>query len=85
MDNAQIPLEYLKAGEIASKVINNAVKEISIGDRFIDVCTKIEENIKHFGGEPAFPCNICVNDVTAHYTATIDDVREAYMLAYRND
>jgi methionyl aminopeptidase len=78
MDRAKVPLEYLKAGEIASKVVNNAVKEISIGDRFIDVCTKIEANINHFGGEPAFPCNICVNDVTAHYTATIDDEKVIY-------
>jgi methionyl aminopeptidase len=78
MDRAKVPLEYLKAGEIASKVVNNAVKEITIGDRFIDVCTKIEDNIKHFGGEPAFPCNICVNDVTAHYTSTIDDEKVIY-------
>ncbi len=29
--------------------------------------------IRENGGKPAFPCNVCINEVAAHYTSPIDD------------
>ena len=68
-----IPQEYFKAGKIASKVIEEMAKKIFAGDRVLDICNEVESMIKNLGGEPAFPCNVGINSITAHYTAEIDD------------
>ena len=39
----------------------------------IDVCEKTEGLIRAKGGKPAFPCNVSVNEVAAHYTAPPND------------
>ncbi len=39
----------------------------------IDVCEKAEELIRRKGGLPAFPCNVSINEVTAHYTSPPGD------------
>ena len=39
----------------------------------IDVCEKVEGLIRAKGGKPAFPCNVSINEVTAHYTSPPDD------------
>jgi len=40
----------------------------------IDVCEKTEGLICAKGGKPAFPCNVSINEVTAHYTSPPGDV-----------
>jgi methionyl aminopeptidase len=37
------------------------------------MCEWIEEAIRVKGGTPAFPCNICVNEIAAHYSSPIRD------------
>jgi methionyl aminopeptidase len=39
----------------------------------IDVCEKAEGLIREKGGKPAFPCNISINEVAAHYTSPPGD------------
>jgi methionyl aminopeptidase len=39
----------------------------------IDVCEKAEGLIRQKGGKPAFPCNVSINEVTAHYTSPPGD------------
>ena len=39
----------------------------------IDVCERTEALIRAKGGKPAFPCNVSINEVTAHYTAPPGD------------
>ncbi len=39
----------------------------------IEVCEKAESLIKQKGGKPAFPCNVSINEVTAHYTSPPND------------
>ncbi len=39
----------------------------------IDVCEKAENTIRAKGGKPAFPCNVSINDITAHYTSPPND------------
>lgn len=41
----------------------------------IEVCEKAEDLIREKGGTPAFPCNVSVNEVTAHYTSPPNDER----------
>lgn len=39
----------------------------------IEVCEKAESLILEKGGKPAFPCNVSINEVTAHYTSPPND------------
>ena len=39
----------------------------------IDVCEKVEGLIRAKGGKPAFPCNVSINEVAAHYTSPPGD------------
>jgi methionyl aminopeptidase len=64
---------YRKAGRIVGqtrKVVPGLVRE---GIKIIDICEKIENMIVQSGGKPAFPCNVDVNDVAAHYTSPFGD------------
>jgi methionyl aminopeptidase len=66
---------YLKAGSIASEVkkeVKSAVKERT---PILQICEMVENGIGKRGGEPAFPCNVCVNEVAAHYSSPPRDTR----------
>jgi methionyl aminopeptidase len=39
----------------------------------IDVCEKTEGLIRAKGGKPAFPCNVSINEIAAHYTSPPND------------
>lgn len=39
----------------------------------IEVCEKAEALIREKGGKPAFPCNVSINEVAAHYTSPLGD------------
>jgi len=41
----------------------------------IKVCEKAEELIKKKGAKPAFPCNVSINEIAAHYTSPPGDKR----------
>jgi methionyl aminopeptidase len=42
----------------------------------IDVCEKAEKIIRERGGKPAFPCNVSINEIAAHYTSPPDDEKK---------
>jgi methionyl aminopeptidase len=60
--------KYLAAGEIARRVKRELRKFIKEGEALLDICERTEKLIEEFGGVPAFPCNICVDEVAAHFT-----------------
>jgi methionyl aminopeptidase len=39
----------------------------------IDICEKVEGTIRAKGGKPAFPCNVSINEIAAHYTSPPGD------------
>jgi methionyl aminopeptidase len=41
----------------------------------IEICNKSEELIRSKGGKPAFPCNVSINEVAAHFTSPPNDQR----------
>ena len=41
----------------------------------IDICEKAEQLIREKGGKPAFPCNVSINEIAAHYTSPPKDER----------
>ncbi|RDE17779.1 MAG: type II methionyl aminopeptidase [Candidatus Thorarchaeota archaeon] len=64
---------HLQSGKIASRVLREVAEEVKPGARVLTLCRLAEKKIIDYGGMPAFPCNICVNDVAAHYTSPRDD------------
>jgi len=73
--NADVLEKYEEAGQIASKVRMKIEDSVREGMRIIDICEMVEENIRNLGGEPAFPCNVSVNEIAAHYTSPPRDER----------
>jgi len=71
----EILQKYQQAGKIAGEVREEARKTVREGMPIIDLCEKIESLIKKKGGKPAFPCNVSVNEITAHYTSPPQDKR----------
>lgn len=64
---------YRKAGRIVGQIRKAAPDLVREGTRIIEICEKIENMIVQSGGRPAFPCNVDVNDVAAHYTSPFGD------------
>lgn len=64
---------YILAGQIASTVRENARKKNHIGRTLFEICESIENEITLLGGNPAFPVNVSLNEIAAHYTAEPED------------
>ncbi|MEM1873323.1 MAG: type II methionyl aminopeptidase [Acidilobaceae archaeon] len=62
-----------QAGRIAAAVRRSAEKLVKPGARASEICGKLESMIVELGGMPAFPCNISIDEVAAHYTPSVDD------------
>jgi methionyl aminopeptidase len=63
----------MKAGYIASRVRSQVQKKVEAGTPIIEICDFVNKSIKKLGGKPAFPCNVDINHVAAHYTSPIKD------------
>ncbi|MDP9489163.1 MAG: type II methionyl aminopeptidase [Thermoproteota archaeon] len=70
MDNFE---NYIKAGKIASEVREYARTQDHTGRTLSEICNDVENAIIKKGGEPAFPVNVSLNDIAAHYTAEPND------------
>ncbi len=68
---------YKKAGEISIETKKYARQLIKPGMALLDIADKIEGKIKELGGELAFPVNLGINEIAAHYTPYSDDETEA--------
>ncbi len=64
---------YKKSGQIVSKVRKMAVDHVKADMKIIDLVEYVENNIIEMGGMPAFPCNVSINEITAHYTSPPGD------------
>lgn len=64
---------YLRAGNIASSVREKSRDIVKVGKSLTEIVEEIESLIKKEGAQPAFPVNISINDVAAHFTPTIGD------------
>lgn len=64
---------YIQSGKIASKIRDEASKMIKEGTLVIDLVEYVESEILKSGAEIAFPCNVSLNEVAAHYTSPAGD------------
>jgi len=70
-------LEELEKFRLSGKILCAAREEmrgyVKEGMLVLDVCEQAEAIIRRKGGIPAFPCNVSVNEVAAHYTSPPGD------------
>ena len=64
---------YRKAGKIVAEVREEIRPIVKIETSLLEVAENVEELIRQKGAKPAFPCNVCVNEVAAHYSPTAND------------
>ncbi len=62
-----------KAGKIASAVRNKTIKEIEPGVKVVDICDIVNKRVAELGGKMAFPTNVDIDNVAAHYCSPIND------------
>ena len=65
--------DWKKAGKIAGEVLQYGKSLVKKGALLKDVAEKIEAKIREKGAIPAFPVNISLNEVAAHYTPEPND------------
>ncbi|MDR0334507.1 MAG: type II methionyl aminopeptidase [Methanomassiliicoccaceae archaeon] len=67
-------LEALKkAGAIAAQALRIGMDMVSENVKLYDVAEEVESYIRKNGAKPAFPCNLSINEVAAHYTPSVGD------------
>ena len=72
-EESEMVKKLMKAGKIHSMIIEEAVKLIKPDAKLYDVAEYVENRTRELGGEVAFPCNISINDIAAHYTPFYGD------------
>ncbi len=68
---------YEKAGQIAKQIVAFAKSIIKPNMLLLDIAEKIESKIHELGGELAFPVNLSIDDIAAHYTPYLEDETKA--------
>jgi len=57
-----------KAASIFMEIEPILTQIVVKGAKILDIAEKIEDEITKRGGKPAFPVNIAIGDIAAHYT-----------------
>jgi len=76
MDNKKI----LQAGKIAQDIKKYIKPFVKKGVPLLEIAEKIESKIYELKGKPAFPTNLSINEIAAHYTPSYDDETLAHGL-----
>lgn len=72
--------KILKAGKITKETRDYAKTIVKKGVSLLEIAEKIETKIEDLGGKPAFPTNLSINEIAAHYTPSYDDKTLAHGL-----
>ena len=68
------PIEALgEAGKIAAKVRDTTLAELKPGMKAEYICDLVVQRVEELGGKMAFPCNVNIDHVAAHYCAPLND------------
>jgi methionyl aminopeptidase len=69
--------EALEKFRLSGKILRDSRERVKqlVRERMpaIELCEKAESLIREKGGKPAFPCNVSINEVAAHYTSPPND------------
>ena len=73
-EEKKLKLESLeKAGKIAQDVKAYIKPKIEVGLKILDLVNDTESKILELGGECAFPVNVSINNIAAHYTSPLKE------------
>jgi methionyl aminopeptidase len=61
------------AGKLAAKAINYGKSLVQPGVKMVDALDQIEKFVRDNGGEMAFPAQIALNEIAAHFCPLADD------------
>jgi len=64
---------YEKAFLIAEDAVGYSQKLVKENVKVLELAERIEKRIIELGGKPAWPVNISINEIAAHYTPSIGD------------
>jgi len=64
---------YRRGGQIISQLRKTVPTFVHEGGLVRELCERVEAETLALGGQPAFPCNVGINEVAAHYTSPWDD------------
>lgn len=65
--------KYIQAGKIAKEVLEYGKFLVKKDLLVIELAEKIEAKIFELGAKPAFPVNISINEISAHFTPLLED------------
>jgi methionyl aminopeptidase len=68
--------KFRSSGKILRETREEVKRFVQEDMPIIQICEKAESLIREKGGEPAFPCNVSINEVAAHYTSPPNDERK---------
>ncbi|MCK5636083.1 MAG: M24 family metallopeptidase, partial [Thermoplasmatales archaeon] len=71
--NDKVYENYILAGKIAAETRDYGAGLIKSGVSFLEVANNVESKIVEKGAGLAFPVNISVNEIAAHYSPRHDD------------
>ncbi len=73
--NSEILEKYYVAGKILALALEKGKERVKPGVKLIEITQFIEdEMIRNKGFSPAFPLNIGINEITAHYACPLGDL-----------
>ena len=65
-------IKNIRSAGIILKIVKEESKKLVIsGYKVIDLVEFIEKKVIEMGGLPAFPCNVSINSIAAHYTPNL--------------
>lgn len=67
---------YRKVGKIVAEVREHVRPMVKPSVALLSIAEAVEDLIKQKGARPAFPCNVSVNQIAAHYSPPADDDSE---------
>ncbi|MCX8198322.1 MAG: type II methionyl aminopeptidase [Candidatus Micrarchaeota archaeon] len=70
---AEIRRKFSDAGKAVASVLKDAQKLVLPGEPLLDIAESLEKMIADLKAKPAFPANISINDVAAHFTPEADN------------
>ena len=64
---------YREVGKLAAKVREKVRTMVKPGETLLNIAETAERLIQEKGAKPAFPCNVSVNAIAAHYSPPVGD------------
>ncbi len=64
---------YIEAGRIGKQIKQHLENFVKPRMKLIEIAEEVDKKIKEYDAKPAFPINLSLNEIAAHYTPSIED------------